>query len=123
MPLNKLKKEYLRTVEPHMNIIATACQSFSIPMFATFQVAPQEFKSFCLNEEKSNWSKLKLMCYLDGTWTVDEFIECLMNDALKNGHSSLYLDAIGIPRRPDLQMANFDKVSLLKNKLNLILPK
>lgn len=99
--MSKIQKEYNRTIEPHMRIAAEACRSFGIPMFATFQVAPQEFKTFCLNEEKSNWAKLKMMSYMDETWSIDEFFEKLMSDALSNGHDSVYLEAMGIPRRPD----------------------
>lgn len=99
--MSKIKKEYARSIEPHMKIAAEACRAFGIPMFSTFQVAPQEFKTFCLNEEKSNWAKLKMMSYMDETWSIDEFFERLMNDALLNGHDSLYLEAMGIPRRPD----------------------
>jgi hypothetical protein len=115
--MSKLKKEYLRTVMPHMNIVAEACKSFNIPMFATFQVAPQEFNTFCLNEEKSNWAKLKMMCYMEETWSVDEFLEKLMQDALENGHDSLYLSSMGIPRRPDDSAISANRISSLREML------
>ena len=100
-----------------MKIAAEVCKSFGIPMFATFQVAPQEFKTFCLNEEKSNWAKLKMMSYMDETWSIDDFMERLMVDAIKNGHDSLYLEAMGIPKRPDSVALRSDKIEKLRTKL------
>lgn len=116
--MSKIKQEYERTIEPHMRVVAEACKSFGVPMFATFQVAPQEFKTFCLNEEKSNWAKLKMMSYMDETWSIDEFMENLMQDAIKNGHDSAYLEAMGIPRRPDSNNERDDMIEKLRRKLH-----
>lgn len=115
--MSKIRKEYDRTVHPHIKIIAETCRSFGIPMFATFQVDPKEFKTFCINEERSNWAKLKMMCYMDETWSIDEFIEKLMGDALSNGHDSTYLEAMGIPRRPDGIKSAEEKIIQMKSIL------
>jgi hypothetical protein len=121
--MSKIKKEYERTIKPHMNIVAEACKSFGIPMFSTFQVAPQKFMTFCLNEERSNWAKLKMMSYMDETWSVDEFFEKLMTDALENGHDSIYLDAMGIPKRPDGLKNHNERIARLKGLLKMSVDK
>jgi hypothetical protein len=121
--MSKIKKEYHRTIEPHMNVVAESCRSFGIPMFSTFQVAPQNFITFCLNEERSNWAKLKMMSYMDDTWSVDEFLDKLITDALENGHDSIYLEAMGVPKRPDEIKAYNNKINHLKALLKMTIDK
>lgn len=115
--MNKIKREYYRTIEPHIKVIAESCRAFGIPLFATFQIDPKEFKTFCINEDRSNWAKLKMMCYMDETWTVDEFFEKLMEDALKNGHDSVYLESMGIPKRPDGSNKGKQQIDVLRSLL------
>lgn len=98
--MSKIKQAYERNIEPNMRVIATAANEFGIPMFATFQVAPNEFKSFCVHEDRSNWLKIKYMDYLDQTWSLDDFMEVVIHDAIQNGHDSAILHALGIPKNP-----------------------
>ena len=97
MSKSKIESEYHRSIDPNMRVICEVAKQFKIPMFATFQVAPTEFVSFCLNEDRSNWSKIKYMTYLHNTWSFDEFFEKVMEDAINNGHDSAILHALGIP--------------------------
>lgn len=98
--MSKIQQAYDRAIEPNMKIIAEVAKQFKIPMFATFQIAPTEFKCFCLNEERSNWTKIKYMAYLNQTWSLDEFMELVIDDAINHGHDSALLHAMGIPHSP-----------------------
>jgi ribosomal protein L22 len=100
MAKGRISEEYKRSIKPQMNVVSEVAKQFKIPMFATFQVDPNTFESFCLNEERSNFNKIKYMAYLHETWSLDEFMEKVIDDAIKNGHDSALLNAMGIPKRP-----------------------
>lgn len=114
--MSKIQQAYDRAIEPNMRIIAEVSKQFKIPMFATYQVGPTEFKCFCLNEERSNWSKIKYMAYLNQTWTFDEFMEKVIEDAINHGHDSAVLKAMGIPNSPRDNAINAEKVKQLMQK-------
>lgn len=114
--MSKIKQAYQRAIEPNMRIIAEASKQFKIPMFATFQVGPTEFTSFCLNEDRSNWSKIKYMAYINQTWTFDEFMEKVIEDAINHGHNSAFLKAMGIPNSPKENASNAEKLRTLMQK-------
>lgn len=99
--MNKFEREFLNVLSPHMNVVAKKCSDIGMPMFSTLQIGPNEFRTFCVNEEKSNWFKIKMMSYIDKTWSFDEFLELLMQEAIKDGHDSQFLEAMGIPKTPD----------------------
>ncbi len=115
--MSKLKKEYDRTIKKYMSIIAETAKTFNIPMFSTFQVSPNEFKTFCINEEYSNRNKIKLMYFIDQTWSLDEFIELVMKDAQENGHDSTFLLSLGIPKVPGEEGLKKEQINFVKEQL------
>ncbi len=113
--MNKLKLEYTTNIAPHLDVVAQKCKEAGIPMFATIQTGHDEFKTFCCNEEKSNWFKIRMMAYIDKTWSFDEFLEVLLEDALKNGHSSKYIEALGIPKKPNANQSLQERISEIRS--------
>jgi hypothetical protein len=115
--MSKLQKEYERTIKKYMNIIVETAKTFNIPMFSTFQVSPDEFKTFCVNEDYSNRNKIKLMYFIDQTWSLDEFIEMVLDDAQKNGHDSTFLLSLGMPKSPENEGIKKEQIKLIKEQL------
>lgn len=113
--MSKIRKEYERSIEPHMKVITAVAKEFQIPMFATYQTEPDQFKTFCLNEQRSNWHKIKYMIYLNDTWNFDQFIEAVMEDAIEHGHNSAVLHAMGIPFSPKQNSKNAQTLKTLFN--------
>lgn len=113
--MNSLELEYERNIAPQLDVITQKCKDAGIPMFATVQITPCEFKTFCCNEEKSNWFKIKMMTYIDKTWSFDEFLDVLLEDALRNGHSSQYMEAMGIPKSPNSNQPLQERILKIRN--------
>jgi len=59
-----------------------------------------------------------MMSYMDETWSIDEFLERLMVDAISNGHDSMYLESMGIPRRPDADSKRQALIASLRELLS-----
>lgn len=94
---------YKKDVHPLVERITLICKQENIPMFMTFQDSQDSqdsFSSSCVNSDKSNFNKIQLHYWLHQTWSVDDMLRKIIEDARKNGHDSLYLKAMGIPFSP-----------------------
>jgi hypothetical protein len=94
------KSVYENGIRPLIEQVTILCTENDIPMFCTVQDTPDTFRTTCVNEEYSQFEKIKLMWMAHQSWSTDEFLKILLKDARENGHDSIFLKAIGIPNIP-----------------------
>jgi len=96
------EKIYIDDVHPLVERITLICKQSGMPMFMTFQDGSDSFRTSCINQENSQFEKLKLHMLVNETWSIDQLLSIIIEDAKKNGHDSLYLKAMGIPNKNQL---------------------
>lgn len=98
-----MKKQdiYNEDIHPLVERIALVCQQAEIPMFMTFEDSQNGFSTTCVNEDKSNFYKIKMHYWIHQTWSFDDLMKKVIEDARLNGHDSLYLKAMGIKEEPE----------------------
>lgn len=101
---NDLSIIYDQEVEPRLKEILGVCEQAGLPMFFCCQDAPDQYRASAVNVRASNDYKLAYMVYLHQTWSVDEFLRRVLEDARANGHESLFLRAMGVLPRPAPQI-------------------
>lgn len=97
----EMEKVYVNDIHPLVERITLICKQSGMPMFMTFQDGSDSFRTSCVNQENSIFEKLKLHMIVNESWSLDQFLAIVIEDAKKNGHDSLYLSAIGIPKESD----------------------
>lgn len=88
---------YNTDIHPLVERITLICKQSGMPMFMTFQDGSDSFRTSCINKDNSAFEKFKLHMMVNDTWSLDELISAIIEDAKKHGHNSLYLRAMGIP--------------------------
>lgn len=91
---------YALDIQPLIEQLAHICKQYDLPMFCTVQDGESSFRTTCVNEQFSEWDKIRLMRYLHQTWNIDGFLNLLIKDARENGHKSKFLKGMGIPEKP-----------------------
>lgn len=91
---------YALEIHPLIEQLTEICHQYDLPMFCTIQDGDTSFRTTCINEQNSNWYKIRLMCYLHQTWNIDGFLQLVIKDARENGHKSTFLKGMGIPEKP-----------------------
>jgi hypothetical protein len=75
------------------------CSSLKMPILIALQDSPSSFRSLAANEQFSSGQKLKLLRMLLKSRDIDQFFREVSIEAKRDGHSSLFLKAIGIPEK------------------------
>lgn len=111
---------YALDIHPLIERMTLVCKQYDLPMFCTVQDGDSSFRTTCVNEQLSEWYKIRLMRYLHQTWDVngfmgllirdirehqqpwdiDGFLHLLIKDAREHGHESKFLKGMGIPEKP-----------------------
>lgn len=98
----EMEKVYINDIHPLVERITLICKQSGMPMFMTFQDGENSFRTSCINQEKSQFEKIRLHMTVNETWSIDQLLSMIIEDAKKNGHDSLYLKAMGIPNKNQL---------------------
>ena len=93
---------YDEKIFPLMKEIIDICKANDIPFFATFQYKDD---SFCTSYNLSGHPALEFYEALhqsisDSGVNIDKFLRWVCREATKNGHSSMYLNQLGVPHAP-----------------------
>ena len=88
----------------HMAEIIKVCKEHQIPFFATFQYGDSDFCSsgakFGGHAVFDDYEAVR-QCVEEVGFNVDKFMFWIMREARKTGHSSLILNELGIPCKPE----------------------
>lgn len=85
---------YQEEIHPLVERITLICKQLGIPCFMTFQCQPDAFVTTCINEERSGFDRLRFHRIVNDSWNLDDLLEMLLTDAIKNGHSSELLKKV-----------------------------
>lgn len=100
---------YDEQIAPLVTQIIEICRQYNIPIFATFQYAPESFCTTGIQGDGGHGIIQHLLvmvqnCAEPRGINVDKYITWLLQDAYKNNanHSSVYLQMLGVPVNPKL---------------------
>ncbi|MGD1524666.1 hypothetical protein [Vibrio owensii] len=94
----ELDKTYNQDIHPLIERIALVCKQEGIPIFISCQLG-DEFRTSVVNNETAGFDKFKLYRMVSETWTHDELLDLMIEDAKSRGHHSRILRAMGIPSK------------------------
>lgn len=77
------EKIYIDDVHPLVERITLICKQSGMPMFMTFQDGSDSFRTSCINQENSQFEKLKLHMLVNETWSIDQLLSIIIEDAKK----------------------------------------
>lgn len=77
------------------------CSAQKMPVLIALQETPSSFRSLVANEQYASGQKLKLLRMLLKSPDIDQFFREVIIEAKNEGHTSLFLKAIGIPEKPE----------------------
>lgn len=80
--------------------LARCCAALNMPVFLVLQESEKSFRSVLANEQYAKGAQMKLLRTLVKAGNLDQFLRQISIEAQKEGHSSLFLKAIGIPENP-----------------------
>jgi len=80
--------------------LARCCAALNMPVFLVLQESEKSFRSVLANEQYAKGAQMKLLRTLVKAGNLDQFLRQISIEAQKDGHSSLFLKAIGIPETP-----------------------
>ena len=92
---------YEQDIHPLVERIALICKQYDLPLFVTVQDMPDSSRTTCLNAGLDGSGRLRNIYEMNQSWTLDDFLSRVVARAQKEGHSSKYLRAMGIPFIPD----------------------
>ena len=95
---NEIEKTYNQDIHPLVERIALICKQEGIPLFVSCQVG-DGFRASVVNNASAGFDKFKLYGMVSETWSHDELLNLIIEDAQKNGHHSRILRAMGIPSK------------------------
>ena len=90
----------MEEIQEALDRLASLCADRGLPMFCTIQESQTAFNTTYVHLEKSPWEKMKHMKMLHKSWRFDDFMEQVIDEARVDGHDSLVLQAMGIPKVP-----------------------
>lgn len=93
-----LENTYNQDIHPLIERIALICKQEGIPIFISCQVE-DSFRTSVVNNESAGFDKFKLYRMVSETWTHDELLDLMIEDAKKRGHHSRVLRAMGVPSK------------------------
>lgn len=99
--MKNMEDTYSQDIHPLVERITLVCQQVGMPMFMTFQENKEAFRTSFINNDSSGLTKLRMHQFVHQTWSFDEFMKKVIEDARENGHNSLYLKAMGILEKPE----------------------
>lgn len=74
--------------------------SLNMPVFIALQESEKSFRTVLANESGAKGGQMKLLRTLVKAGNLDQFVRQISIEAQSEGHSSLFLKAIGIPEKP-----------------------
>lgn len=80
--------------------LARCCSAHKMPLFIAIQDAENSIRTVVNQEAHAKGDQFKLMRTLVKAGNLDQFVRLVSLDAQAEGHSSLFLKAIGIPEKP-----------------------
>lgn len=83
-----------------LNQLLLCCSNLKMPVLIALQESPSSFRSLTANEQHASGQKLKLLRLLLKSPDIDQFFREVTLEAKKEGHSSLFLMAMGVPSSP-----------------------
>jgi len=92
---------YDTEIHPLVERIALLCKEANLPLFLTIQEAPGNARTTCVNTRADSTNRLRNLYDLNQSWDIDEFLKKVIARAVREGHNSKYLRAMGIPSNPD----------------------
>ncbi len=94
---------YDNQISPLMTQLLEVCQREGIPMFASFQFSEEGFCTSALSLGHCIFDHYRALsqCAGSGGVNVDKYMNWVAKDAIRNGHSSIYLKMSGIPEVPN----------------------
>lgn len=99
---------YNNDIHPLVERIFLICNQSNIPAFMVFEDERDKFRAS--RASCNNSSDKMLISYLvetiksqeNGTGNeLDDLISAMISNGQKNGHNSVFLDALGVPRTPE----------------------
>lgn len=106
---NKDFDTYNLDIHPLVERIFLVCNQTNMPAFMVFQDKENEFRTSRANCGDSSSNKM-LISYLMATIDdsekpqgneVDDLISAMIRNGQKNGHDSVFLSALGVPKTPE----------------------
>ena len=91
---------YESELHPLVERIHAVCRRMGMPAFVCIQDGVQSFRTTVVNSELSEFEKLNWMMSAANAWSTDELLGSIIENAVKNGHNSMVLLAMGIPTSP-----------------------
>lgn len=80
--------------------LVLCCASLNLPIFIAIQESETSFRSMLANESNAKGAQMKMLRTLVKAGSLDQFFRQVLIEAQKEGHSSLFLKAIGVPEEP-----------------------
>lgn len=91
---------YDAEISPLINQIIMICKEHKIPMFTTFQYSNEGFCTTAGGKDSTpvfdNYMAMA-QCVEDNGFNIDKYLIWVMKTAQKHGHSSMYLNQLGVP--------------------------
>ena len=94
-----LEEYYDDVIAPMAKGLAANCRREGINAFIAFETQSGRFDYTIVGDPEDN-EKMRIFSLINDCWTVDQMVKKVIMDARKNGHSSRFLSAIGIPTVP-----------------------
>jgi hypothetical protein len=101
--MHELEKVYDIEILPLVQRITLIAKQTNLPIFITAQDSPDGFRTTCLNDEYSEYDRFKMHRMANQSWSIDDLLRNILEDAKFNGHNSEILKAMGIPEIPVIQ--------------------
>jgi hypothetical protein len=86
-------------LEKCLDQLMLCCSALKMPVLIAMQDTPTSFRNVVANEQFASGQKIKLLRMLLKSPDLDQFFREIIVEAKREGHSSLFLKAIGIPEK------------------------